>query len=686
MKNIKILVVIYFSFAVSLWAQKDENGNRDYSDAPLSNSGPNIIYLYLDDLGYGDLGNFWQNQRTSNKKMLTPNLDELANEGAKLTHHYTAAPVCAPARASLLEGLHQGHASRRDNQFDQPLKDGLNVAQILSKAGYRTMHVGKAGLAGTQNKSVDPYKDPATLTAHPLKRGFDQYFGYLYHLQGHYHYPNPLNSAEAFAYFTNGNTIMMDNTELNYTTDTYTAKSKQWIATHRATRPEQPFFLYLAYDVPHSKLQVPTQAYPNGGGVSGGVQWTSGSSSTPYVNTASGTKNTFIHPDYSGKSWTDNEKRHATMIRRVDNAVADIIQLLKDLNIDENTLIVLSSDNGAHLEGGQNPQSFQSYGNFNGTKRDMWEGGIRVPTICRYPGVIPAGTEVTFPSGQWDWLATFSAVAKVPIPVYTDGVSLMPSLKQDFENQIDKGYTYHEYAVGGSTPPYNDFEPSKRGRKRGQMQVIRMGDFKGVRYDIQSHATPFEIYNVVTDERETNNLATTMPELQQKMLDKVLQVRRSKVVSRPYDKELIPSINVTNVKSGLEKRVFKGDHSWVPNFEYLTPVSSEISNGIDANSEGSSLGLFYKGYIDIPQDGSYTFYLKSTSNCHIMLHDIHLLDNDFKYSNMEQSATLNLKAGLHPIRISYQQNGRLVPNIDLMIEGEGINKSVISSPMFVVEN
>lgn len=677
--EISLLTIIFF-FSCKQGVNNVNNPQR-----------PNIIYILVDDLGYGDLGNFWQNQKTGGRKMVTPHLDEFANEGAMLTHHYTAAPVCAPARASLLEGLHQGHSSVRDNQFDAPIKDGLTMAEMLRKSGYHTMHVGKAGVAGKRGKED---LDPQTLPAHPLKRGFDQFFGYLYHIQGHQHYPQN-GTTKQRAYFTDGYTKILKGTELTYTTDVFTAKSKQWITSCKSEHPEQPFFLYLAYDTPHAALQVPTQAYPSGGGLKGGVQWTSESSSTPWVNTASGVRDSYIYPDYADKDWPEAEKRHATMVRRIDDAVADIVQLLKDLDIDDNTLIVFSSDNGPHAEAGsggryiQDPQFFQSYANMNGIKRDMWEAGIRVPTICRYPGVIPEKSVVTFPSGQWDWLATFADLAQVDVPVYTDGVSLMPSLTQNNSKQIDKGYTYHEYNVGGKTPSYNDFEVSKRGRSRGQMQVIRMGDYKGVRYNIQEHDdTPFEIYNVVTDEREHENLASKMPELQDKMMDKVLQIRKEiPSATRPYDSELIPSATVDSPVNGLHKSLFREADKWVPNFEYLTPKATYVSSGIDLDTEGlkSGFGLFYSGYIKIPEDGLYTFLLESASKCHIMLHDIHLLDNDYNYTTEELSAQVYLKSGFHPICISYQQNDDVNPAISLKLQGPNMNKAEIPSAMFFVE-
>lgn len=666
-----------------------QNSKEKYTDYQKPEGRPNIILIYVDDLGFGDLGSFWQNQISGDRKMVTPYLDAMANEGAMMTHHYTAAPVCAPARASLIEGLHQGHSSVRDNQFDAPIKDGLTMPEMLRRAGYRTMHVGKAGLAG-RRRSTEP--DPKSLEAHPLKRGFDQFFGYLFHIQGHQHYPQNGTTPQR-AYFTDGYENILENTELTYTTDVFTAKSKKWIVDHESNRSKQPFFLYLAYDAPHAALQVATQEYPKGGGLYGGVKWTGRSSKTPWVNTASGKKDSYIHPDYADKDWSEGDKRHASMIRRLDNAVGDIIQLLKDLKIDKETLIVFTSDNGPHHEAGsggqfvQNPEFFQSYANLNGIKRDLWEGGIRMPTIIRYPGEIPEGSVVTFPSGQWDWLATFADVAEVAIPAYTDGVSLMPSLKQLDGGNIDKRYLYGEYFNNSKTPSYSDFEVSKRGRKRGQMQFLRIGNYKGVRYDIEDHFnTPFEIYNVVTDERESINLASSMPQLQQEMLNKVLQIRKRSTSNRPYDKELIPSVTLLSPKNGLLKNVYKGKHQWVPNFQLLTPEHKGISSGVemDESEPVSETGLFYTGYIKIPKDGAYTIYLESASNIHVMLHDIHLLNNDYNYSKGEIAEKVYLASGFHPIRIYYQQNDTMTPFITLKIEGPGITKTAIPKSMFYI--
>lgn len=679
---------ILLFFFISILNLNAQNGNTDYSGTPIPNNGPNIILIYVDDLGYGDLGNFWQNQRTGTRKMATPNLDKMANEGAMLTNHYTAAPVCAPARASLLEGLHQGHSSVRDNQFDKPINNGLTMAQMLSKAGYRTLHVGKAGVAGARDKNSNEGPDPEALPAHPLKRGFDQFFGYLFHIQGHQHYPQN-GTTRHKAYFTDGYTNIQENTDLTYTTDVFTAKAKQWITEHESAKPQQPFFMYLAYDTPHAILQAPTQAYPEGGGLNGGVQWTGNNAETPLVNTASGKRDSYIHPDYANTDWNDAEKRHATMIRRLDNAIADIIRLLKDLQIDNNTMIVFTSDNGPHHEAGaggqykQDPQFFQSYANMNGTKRDVWEAGIRIPAIARYPGVIPQSLKVDFPSGQWDWMATFAEAAHIPVPAVTDGVSLMPSLKQDNKNQIDKGYTYHEYKVSGKTENYTDFEPSKRNRERGEMQVIRMGNYKGIRYNVESHDAPFEIYNMATDVRESNNLANNMPELQQQMHDKVLQIRRpDSSAPRVYDSELIPSVKVEGLKKGLVKKEYQGRYGWVPNFDYLKEVKAKKVKNLNLKTKfKSNFGLSFTGYINIPKDGTYQIFLKSGAKCHVMLHDIHVLDNDFTFTSQAQSASLNLKAGMHPIRVFYQQNQEIKPFLKLQLQGPDLEKADIPASM-----
>ncbi|MGA2557073.1 MAG: sulfatase-like hydrolase/transferase, partial [Verrucomicrobiota bacterium] len=259
--------------------------------------------------------------------------------------------------------------------------------------------------------------------------------------------------------------------------------------------------MYLAYDTPHATQELPTQAYPPGGGLHGGLQWLGGPGHM--INTASATIDSWIHPDYRLATfdddnnpatpevpWPDVYKRYATAIRRLDDAVGDLNALLRDLNIDQDTLVVFSSDNGPSIESyiPREPlraDFFGSYGPFDGIKRDCWEGGLRVPALAWWPGHFPAGRVVSRPSISYDWLPTFAEAAGLPAPARADGVSLLPELA-GHGVQRDRGFIYVEYYEPGRTPNYQDFAPSHRGRLRNQMQLIRMGDLLGVRYNVKS--------------------------------------------------------------------------------------------------------------------------------------------------------------------------------------------------------
>jgi hypothetical protein len=233
---------------------------------------PNILFILTDDLGPGDLGVLWQNGRSGDQKFATPHLDTFAAEGVRLTRHYCPAPVCAPSRASLLLGVHQGHANVRDNQFDKALEDNLTLGSVMKEAGYATATIGKWGLHGG-----------SSAPAHPQHRGFDYFFGYLEHGDAHRHYP-----TETGMNLYDGFTDVGSQLDKCYSTDLWTARAKDWIADHHAAQPTQPFFLYLSYTAPHARLNVPTQAYPAGGGLSGGLQWNGidTNPATPTINTA----------------------------------------------------------------------------------------------------------------------------------------------------------------------------------------------------------------------------------------------------------------------------------------------------------------------------------------------------------------------------------------------------------------
>lgn len=665
---------------------------------------PNIIFVLTDDLGWGDVGVFFQHNRElanvrSKPWTATPNLDRFAAEGAQLPDHYCAAPVCAPARASLMLGLSQGHANVRNNQFDKAIENNRTVASVLRRAGYTTVAVGKWGLQGD-----DPGENsPATWPAFPTKRGFDDFFGYARHMDGHEHYPkeavySPGHQSKQVWDGTNDVTPGLDKC---YTADLWTAWAKRWIVQHEKNDARQPFFMYLAYDTPHAVQELPTQPYPAGGGLHGGMQWLG----TPghMITTASGQIDSWIFPEYRNATydndhnpatpevaWPDVDKRYATAIRRIDSAVGDLVQLLKDLHIDQDTLVIFSSDNGPSIESylphePLRADFFDSFGPFDGIKRDCWEGGVRVPTMARWPGHIPAGRVVTQPSIAYDWLRTFADVAGVPQPAESDGVSLLPELTGQGV-QADRGYLYVEYFEAGRTPDYLAFAPAHRGRLRRQMQTIRLGDYVGVRYNIQAQSDPFEIYKVTVDPQQTNNLAAQMPALERKFKTLSLQVRRPNASApRPYDDELVPATPVAQAEPGVSWSAYEGDYPWVPDFATLKPVASGTESHPDLRHlfRDENAGMFFSGYLAIPRDGDYTFAIAADSGAELRIHDATVIDADYGYQpGTEVSGSIRLRAGLHPFRLYYLRKENGAPALKFSWSGPGIEKEIIPAEVF----
>lgn len=652
---------------------------------------PNIVFFFVDDLGYGDLGCFWQDQKTGTQKFDTPHIDSMAAAGAKLTHHYVAAPVCAPARASLMQGRHQGHSSIRNNSFDSALPDNHTIADMLQRSGYRTIHVGKGGLAGGEGSTSITGQGSYNLSGHPLKRGFDAFFGYLFHGDGHEHFPTNGTTSKTAHIYHDSVQIKNASTDL-YTTDAWTAYAKNAIIEEVQDEDNQPFFIYIAYDTPHFKMQRPAVAYPTGGGLTGGIQWstaTDGSGNVRYASTAdgTGTVDAYNHPD-NNSSWATSAKQHVGMIRRIDNSVGDIQQLLVDLSIDENTIVVFSSDNGPHNEG-NNPRTFESYANLEGTKRDMIEGGIRVPTVVQWKGMIPSATnnqsaiyEIDYPSAIWDWMPTFAELAGITAPAWCDGVSLVPTI---FEQgvQRDKGYLYFEYYYNGSTSNWSAF-PNHRGDFRGQMQCIRIGDYMGIRRDIANETDDFEIYNVVTDPGQGTNLAASFTELQTEMKQVGLSGRRPKGGSaRPYDAGSIEDV-VRGLETGLDYFCYEGVWSYVPEFRDLDLVASGYSADIDLSlrSRDDYFGMLFTGYIEVPTTGSYTFFLESDSGSNLFIHDAHVIDDDFNHTGLEKSGSIELAAGLHPFRVYYRHGTSPSHALSFNWSGPGVVKQVIPTGNF----
>ncbi len=397
---------------------------------------PNIIFILADDLGYGDLGCYGQ------KKIRTPNLDRLAAEGVRFTQCYAGSTVCAPSRCSLMTGLHTGHARIRGNAQVPLQPDDVTVAEILKPAGYRTAAIGKWGLGNEGTTGV------------PNRHGFDEWFGYLDQVHAHNYYPEFLWRNER-KWQLRGNA---NGQKGEYSHDWFTRGALNFIRINQ----KHPFFLYLAYTIPHANNELKDKGMEVPGDA-----------------------------PYSKEDWPQQEKNKAAMIARLDADIGKILDKLKELKLDQDTLLFFSSDNGPHKEGGVDPQFFASSGPLRGIKRDLYEGGIRVPMIVRWPGRIKAGSTNNQIWAFWDFLPTATGLAGVKPPKNIDGISMVPTLlgtKQTQQHEV----LYWEF------------------HERGFQQAARMGDWKMVR--LGPEKAP-ELYNLKTDLAEKENVAGQHPDI-----------------------------------------------------------------------------------------------------------------------------------------------------------------------------
>ena len=383
---------------------------------------PNVIFILADDLGYGDLGAFGQ------KLIQTPHIDRLAAEGTRFTQAYCGATVCAPSRCSLLTGKHGGHAYIRGNKEIQPEgqepmpADTFTVAHLMKNAGYTTGVVGKWGLGLPGSASV------------PTKMGFDFFFGYNCQRQAHEYYPQHL--------WRNDTKVPLDGK--TYSHDLMANEALEFVRRSK----DQPFFLYLAFTIPHSKLQVPDLA------------------------------------PYEKETWPENLKKLAAMITRMDRDVGRLMTLLKELKIDDNTLVIFNSDNGAAYR----DELFNHSGPLRGHKRDLYEGGIRSPSIARWPGKIKAGVTSDQVWAFWDFLPTMAELTGQKPPADIDGISVLPAW-------LGQKPIAHP-------PLYWEFH------ERGFFQAARMGDWKAVKLGPR---LPIELYDLKADLGEMNNVAAQNP-------------------------------------------------------------------------------------------------------------------------------------------------------------------------------
>ncbi|WNJ20587.1 arylsulfatase [Pontibacter sp. G13] len=449
----------------AVWAgcQTNASSSVDLQDSP---SGPNIVYILVDDMGYADLGVYGQ------ETIPTPNLDRMAGEGIRFMQHYAGSTVCAPSRGALMTGRHSGHGRVRGNyeRGSHGFGGGLHlqpqdvtVAEVLSRGGYSTGLIGKWGLGmhGT--------------TGEPTSKGFDSYFGFLNQAHAHWQFPEYL--------FRDGDTVEIAENQNGqrgaYSNDLFTDGAIDFISEHQ----ENPFFLYLAYTTPHAEMIVPEDSIFE--------QYKGQFEETPFVeNTQGGNKKGFGRY----QSQPNPKAAYATMVHRIDLDVQRILDHLQELGLDEQTIVMFSSDNGPHREGGAHPDQFDSNGPLRGMKRDLYEGGIRIPFIARWPGHIPAGQSSDHISAFWDVLPTVAELAHVDISnLEIDGISFAPEMLGKGDLQEKHDYLYWEFHEAKYTH-----------------QAIRRGDWKAVRLN---PSKPVELYNLSTDLSESRNVADQYPDL-----------------------------------------------------------------------------------------------------------------------------------------------------------------------------
>ena len=462
---------------------------------------PNIIFLLADDLGYGDVGFCPCPATNVLARLRTRHVDSLAKSGVVLTSHYAAAPVSAPSRASLLTGRVQGECSLRDNCFDRSFSETNTLATVLRGAGYATWAVGKWGVAGG-GESGQP------VSSHPLDRGFDYFYGFLDHMAGHtyYHYKGHVRGA--YMGVTENRSDATGGATGVYSTDLYIAKAKSLIGRHVAARRETPFFLYLAINTIHGSglgdstlpdktpIHVPGRPYPPEG-----LEW-------PLAPEPPGSRNTWIDP--SCRELPAAAARYATAILRLDEGIGDLLRLLDSLGIAQDTMFVFTSDNGPADEYGADPRVFGSAGAFDGLKRDVFEGGMRVPAAVRWPARIKPGLSDAEPSQFHDWMATLAAAAGVAAPPECSGVSLLPRWGAGADGETARpSLVYSQYCFpwAGASAAYREFA-ARKAPVRGLQQMLRVGRYVALRTRIgEDGGGKVRLFDVVADPFESRDLA-----------------------------------------------------------------------------------------------------------------------------------------------------------------------------------
>ena len=467
----KLLLYIGFLFLVNSCKNSNKVSERNHLQ-------PNIIFILADDLGYGDVGVYGQ------QNFETPNLDRLAHGGMKFLQHYSGSTVCAPSRSALMTGQHTGHTFIRgnsergftlDKEGQYPLApEEITIAEVLKKGGYATGAFGKWGL-GYPGSEGDP-----------TKQGFDEFFGYNCQRVAHNYYPTHLwdNLTKTPLKGNNGKTKTV------YAPLIIHEKALSFIEKNKG----RPFFMYYPSVIPHAELAAPEKYMEKYRGKF--------MPEKEYIKKGNSSPNSKVNPEsinnYNVGGYNSQKESHAAfaaMVSLLDEQVGQIIDKVDDLGIAENTLIIFSSDNGPHLEGGADPDYFGSNGPLRGYKRDLYEGGIRVPTLAYWPSQITPNSKSDHISAFWDFFPTAIEIAGLDYnSSKIDGISFLPELKG--KDQKKHPYLYWEFL------------------EKGGRQAVRMNQWKAVRMNMSKNPdSPIELYNVHQDIGEQENLAVQYPEV-----------------------------------------------------------------------------------------------------------------------------------------------------------------------------
>ena len=448
--NKKLSFALFASYAMISCAQNS-----------VKESKPNIIYILADDLGYGDLSCYGQ------QKFSTPNIDRIAREGMLFRQHYTGCTVSAPSRSCLMTGLHSGHTPVRGNkefkpegQFPLPASS-FTIAEVLKSKGYTTGAFGKWGLGFI------------TTEGDPNAQGFDEFFGYNCQGLAHNYYPDHLwHNHERIALIEN------DSSKTGaYSPDLIHKAAIEFIEKNK----NGPFFLFYPTTIPHAELFAKEKYLKIFRGK---------------FNPEKSFRGTDGGPSFRLGPYGSQPEAHAAfaaMVTELDDYVGEILEKLEELGLEKNTVVIFASDNGPHLEGGADPDYFNSNGELRGYKRDLYEGGIRTPMLVKWPGKVSPGSVNNHLSAFWDILPTFAEITGAVIPNGTDGISLLPSLLG--RKQIEHDYLYWEF------------------HEQGGKTAIRMGKWKAVRLNTDNDSLAVtELYDLSADPGETINIASLHPE------------------------------------------------------------------------------------------------------------------------------------------------------------------------------